>query len=55
MLYHILNDSDMYRCDPDIALNEEYYSKTYDDSEILKINVFKNNIKSFISNFDIED
>ena len=40
MLYHILNDNDMYTPDPEIALNEEYYSKTYDESDILKINLF---------------
>ena len=55
MLYHILNDNNMYTYDPDIFLNEEYYSKTYDTSDILDINLFKNNIKWFTSNFDIED
>ena len=55
MLYHILNDNDMCTPDPEIALNEEYYSKTYDDSDIFKINVIKSNIQSFISDFDIEE
>ena len=34
MIYHILNDNMMYTYDPDIALNVEYYSKTYDDSSV---------------------
>ena len=55
MLYHILNDDDMYTHDPEITLNVDYYSKTYDDSEILKINLLNNNIQPFISNFDLED
>ena len=45
MLYHILNDNNMYTHDPDIFLNEEYYSKTYDTSDILDINLFKSNTK----------
>ena len=55
MLYHILNYPDFYTYDPNIALNEEYFSKTYDDSEMLNINLFKQNIISFISNFHIEN
>ena len=27
MIYHILNDNDMYTHDPNIALNNEYYEK----------------------------
>ena len=27
MIYHILNDNDMYTYDPDIAINKEYYEK----------------------------
>ena len=54
MIHHILNDNNMYTHDPDIFLNEEYYSKTYDTSDILDTNLFKSNIKSLTSNFDIE-
>ena len=65
MIYHILNDNKVYTYDPDIALNVEYYSKTYDDSgyyskeyndsEMTKINLFKDKTQSFISDFNIED
>ena len=41
MLYRILNDLDMYTHDPNIALNDEYYSKIYDNSEILRTHIFK--------------
>ena len=27
MIYHILNDNNMYTYDPNIALNNEYYEK----------------------------
>ena len=54
MLYYTLNAPDFYTHDPNIALNDEYYSKIYDDSEMLNINLFKNNTTSFISNFDME-
>ena len=50
-----MNDPDFYTHDSNIALNDEYYSKTYDDSVILNINTFKNNITSFISDFDMEN
>ena len=31
----------MYTHDPNIALNDEYYSKIYDNSEILHTHIFK--------------
>ena len=43
----------MYTHDPDIAINNKYYSKEYNDSEMMKINVFKDNIQSSISDFKI--
>ena len=55
MIHHILNDNDMYTHDPDITINNEYYSKEYNDSEIMKINLFKDYIQSFISDFNIEE
>ena len=27
MIYHLLNDNDVYTHDPDISLNKEYYEK----------------------------
>ena len=45
----------MYTYDPENALNVDYYSKTYDNSDTLKINWFKHNIQSFVSDFDIKD
>ena len=45
MLYHILNDNYTNTHDPNISINEEYYSKRFDYSEILNINLIKNNIK----------
>ena len=52
---YILNYNDMYTYDPENALNVDYYSKTYDNSDTLKINWFKHNIQSFVSDFDIKD
>ena len=34
----------MYTHNPDIAINNEYYEKTFNDFEIMKINLFKSNI-----------
>ena len=45
----------MNKQDPKCTINQEYLSKTYDESEILNINIFKNNITSFIFNFDTEN
>ena len=35
MLYHDLNNNNMYTHDPDISLNKDYYTQIYDDSEFL--------------------
>ena len=50
-----MNDLELNKQDPKCTINEEYLSKTYDESEILNINIFKNNITSFIFNFDTEN
>ena len=56
MIYHLLNDNDMYRHDPNIRLNVEYYENKYSDNQILEIDdLFNDNIKSFISDFNIEN
>ena len=55
MIYHLLNDNDIYKHDQTIALNEEYYNERYSDDQILEINSLKDNIQSFISDFNIEN
>ena len=54
-VYHILNGLEFYEQDPKCIINEEGLSKTYDGSQILKINIFKDNITILISNLDTKN
>ena len=55
MIYHLLNDDRIYTHDTNSDPKKEYYNKKYSDDQILAINVFKRNILSFISEFNIKN
>ena len=55
MIYHLMNDNGIYTHDPNITPNDEYYNKKYNNDQILEINLFKGNIQSLISDFNIEN